>query len=245
MTSAKVQEPFRQIRAVLKQPRQGQPTQLSFEKSMQIGPPRPIERTIKTMMRPQPRRPRACVQRGRLSDRDQERLTGPTPTPIPTADPGKSWTTVGSPSPASRRFDQRKILRIRGDPISPMRGLRVGRQDRRSGEQQCDRERKHDFAHLPGFDGKSPSVFLDTDSWVQQYSFTGRTAKRATRRCKREDRGLRKATTTRAGYCATGHSPRETRTPSNGAKGNGGHRWAAAHPHAALVSSRAKIKSAF
>ena len=74
-------------------------------------------------------------------------LTWPTPAPKPTADPGKSWTAVGSPSPASRRFDQRKILRTRRDLISPAPGLRVGRQDRRSGEQQRDRERKCDFAH--------------------------------------------------------------------------------------------------
>jgi hypothetical protein len=59
-------------------------------------------------------------------------LTRPTPAPNPTADPGKSWTAVGSPSPASRRFDQRKILRTRGNPVGPARGLRVGRQDRRS-----------------------------------------------------------------------------------------------------------------
>jgi hypothetical protein len=74
-------------------------------------------------------------------------LTRPTPAPKPAADPGKSWTAVGSPSPASRRFDQRKILRTRRDLISPAPSLRVGRQGRRSGEQQRDRERKRDFAH--------------------------------------------------------------------------------------------------
>ena len=74
-------------------------------------------------------------------------LTRPTPAPKPTADPGKSWTAVGSPSPASRRFDQRKILRTRRDPVGAARGLRVGRQDRRSREQHPDRERKRDFAH--------------------------------------------------------------------------------------------------
>ena len=91
-------------------------------------------------------------------------LTRPTPAPKPTADPGKSWTAVGSPSPASRRFDQRKILRTRRDLISPAPGLRVGRQDRRSGEQQRDRERKCDFAHRfpPGFVGK----------WVSRLPFS-------------------------------------------------------------------------
>lgn len=79
-------------------------------------------------------------------------LTRPRPAPKPTADPGKSWTAVGSPSPASRRFDQRKILRTRGNPVGPARGLRVGRQDRRSREQQRDRKPKRDFAHRSSLD---------------------------------------------------------------------------------------------
>ena len=94
-------------------------------------------------------------------------LTRPTPAPKPTADPDKSWTTVRSPSPACRRFDEGKILRFRGDLVSPARGLCVGSQYRRPDEQQRDRERKCAFAHRfsPGFVRTSSCFSLDSISF--------------------------------------------------------------------------------
>src|SRR6266516_6851995 len=72
---------------------------------------------------------------------------GTTPASVPTARADKSRPTIGSPSPARRRFDRREILRSTGDVIGPAQGLRVGGQDRRSCEQQRDRKGERDFAH--------------------------------------------------------------------------------------------------
>src|SRR5262245_23133722 len=84
---------------------------------------------------------------------------GTTPATEPTAHADKARPTIGSPSPASRRFDRREVLRSTGDAISPARGLRVGSQDRRSCEQQRDRKGERDFAHQlsPWFVGMCPT----------------------------------------------------------------------------------------
>ena len=82
-------------------------------------------------------------QRPRLSHRYLP--AGTTPASKPTAHAGESRPAIRSPSAASRRFDRREVLR--SDVIGPARGLRVGGEDRRSCEQQCDRKGERDFAH--------------------------------------------------------------------------------------------------
>src|SRR5262245_19684380 len=84
---------------------------------------------------------------------------GTTPATEPTAHADKARPTIGSPSPASRRFDRREVLRSTGDVIGPARGLRVGGQDRRSCEQRRDRKGERDFAHQfsPWFVGMCPT----------------------------------------------------------------------------------------
>jgi len=72
---------------------------------------------------------------------------GTAPAAKPTAGANKSGPAIRSPSAASRRFDRREVLRSTGDIIGPARGLRVGGEDRRSCEQQCDRKAARDFAH--------------------------------------------------------------------------------------------------
>src|SRR5215813_3093939 len=89
---------------------------------------------------------------------------GTTPATEPTAHADKARPTIGSPSPASRRFDRREVLRSTGDVIGPARGLRVGSQDRRSCEQQRDRKGERDFAHQfsPWFVGMCPLGSAET-----------------------------------------------------------------------------------
>src|SRR5262249_9426304 len=72
---------------------------------------------------------------------------GTTPASKPTADANKARPAIRSPSAARRRFDRREVLRSTGDVLGPARGLRVGGEDRRSCEQQCDRKGERDFAH--------------------------------------------------------------------------------------------------
>src|SRR5215813_9665862 len=70
------------------------------------------------------------------------------PAAPPTAHADESRPAIWSPSATGRLFDRSKILRSNADVICPARGLRVGRQDRRSRERQRDRQGERDFASV-------------------------------------------------------------------------------------------------
>src|SRR6516164_11118301 len=94
---------------------------------------------------------------------------GTTPASKPTADANKARPAIRSPSAARRRFDRREVLRSTGDVIGSARGLRVGGEDRRSCEQQCDRKGERDFAHqfLLRFAGCAPLGSAETAHFTE------------------------------------------------------------------------------
>lgn len=72
---------------------------------------------------------------------------GATPASAWAANPRESGPAIRPPSPAGGAFDRRKVLRRAVDVAGPARGLRGGRQGRRSRNQQSDRQSPCHFAH--------------------------------------------------------------------------------------------------